>query len=112
MESVADLLDDNIMSAFELQRDLGMTANQAARAKDHTAHAPLLVSAGAQLDGRDDGCGGGGGGADASLPMLELTFGHVSAGRLAVLAAAMAAHEPSARDHLLAALDAGLHVLR
>lgn len=84
----------------------------AARAKGHKAHAPLLLqSSGARLDGPDDDAAADD--AAASMPMIELALGHVNTRKLALLAAAVAAHAPSARDQLLDALDShSIHVLR
>lgn len=113
IDSLADLLDDNVISTFELQRDLGMTPEQAARVKDKkVVHSSSLQQrAGSNIDGSH----GDARGFDddyASIPELELSFGHVGARRLALLAETMAAHEPSARSKLVDVLDSGLRFLR
>jgi len=112
IDSLADLLDDNIISTFELQRDLGMTPEQAARVKDKKAadSSSLQQRAGSNIDGSH---GDAGSSAEvASMSELELSFGHVSAGRTALLAETIAAHEPSARSKVVDVLDRGLRVLR
>jgi hypothetical protein len=106
------VLDDNVISTFELQRDIGMTSEQAARIKNkrevHSSSLPQTL--GLNIDGSQGDARGSDG--DKSMPELELSFSYVPAGRLALLAQAMAAHEPSAGSKLLDALDTGLRVLR